>query len=100
LRRGRVWDVSGRNAKTLVKYDDLRVVLIALKQGTKFGEHHTIGRLTIQILEGKVRVKLPTEVLVMARGELVAIRPSVTHDLEALEESVVLLTITWPSPVE
>jgi len=45
LRTGRVWDLSGHNAKTLVKHEDLRVVLIALKQGTKLGEHHTIGQL-------------------------------------------------------
>ncbi len=97
LRRGRVWDLSGHNAKTLVKYEDLRVVLIALKEGTKLDQHHTIGRLTIQILEGKVRLRLPTEVLEIARGALVALGRSVMHDLEALEESVVLLTIAWPS---
>src|SRR5215475_3694319 len=38
------WD-TGHNAKTLIKYDDLRVVLMALQSGARLPEHQTDGRL-------------------------------------------------------
>jgi len=34
---------SGQNARTLVKYDDLRVVLIALQRNARMPEHQTEG---------------------------------------------------------
>ena len=34
---------TGQNARTLVKYEDLRVVLIALQQGSRMPEHQTEG---------------------------------------------------------
>ena len=34
---------TGQNARTLIKYDDLRVVLMALKAGAKIPAHKTNG---------------------------------------------------------
>ena len=48
---------SGQNAKTLVKYDGLRVVLIALQAGSKIPEHQTEGQISIQIVVGHIQVR-------------------------------------------
>ena len=45
---------SGRNAKTLVKYDDFRVVLTALKAHARLPEHQTKGRISIQTIAGHI----------------------------------------------
>ncbi len=97
LKQGKTWEANGHNAKTLVKYPDLRVVLIALKRGVALGSHHTIGRLTLQTLEGHVRVKVSTGDADLPQGALLALGPSITHDVEAVNESLVLLTIAWPT---
>lgn len=44
---------SGQNAKTLVRFDDFRVVLRSKGQPTQPG-HQTKGRLSIQMLTGHV----------------------------------------------
>ena len=36
---------TGQNARTLIKYDDLRVVLMALAVGAKIPAHKTNGRI-------------------------------------------------------
>jgi hypothetical protein len=48
---------SGLNAKTLVKYENLRVVLMALESGAQIPEHQTKGRITIQTIAGHILVR-------------------------------------------
>jgi hypothetical protein len=48
---------SGQNAKTLVKYDGLRIVFIALKARSRIPEHHTEGQISIQTVVGHIRVR-------------------------------------------
>jgi hypothetical protein len=48
---------SGQNAKTLVKFDNLRVVLTALKARARLLEHQTKGRITIQTIAGHILVR-------------------------------------------
>lgn len=72
-------------------------ILIALKPGVSLGEQQTLGRISIQTLEGRVRLKLPAEDVELPRGALLALAPSLRHDVEAVEQSAILLTISWPS---
>jgi quercetin dioxygenase-like cupin family protein len=87
---------TGQNARTLIKYDDLRVVLMALKSMTQIPEHKTDGRLSIQVLTGHVRVRAAGRTFNLRAGGLLALDHAVPHDLEAFEDSAVLLTIAWP----
>ncbi len=47
LRGETTWE-TGQNAKTLVKYDDFRAVLIALQAHVRIPEHKTEGRISVQ----------------------------------------------------
>lgn len=86
----------GQNAKTLVKYDDFRVVLTALKAGARLPEHHTEGRISIQIVAGRIQVRAEGRTFNLLKGNLLALDRGVRHDVEALEDSAFLLTIAWP----
>lgn len=87
---------SGHNAKTLVKYDDLRVVVIVLAAQARLAPHQTEGRITIQTVRGHVHVRASGRTFDLPTGSLVTLDRGVSHDLEAHEESAVLLTIVWP----
>jgi quercetin dioxygenase-like cupin family protein len=95
LKREGPWQANGHNAKTLIKHPDFRVVLIALKAGVRIPESKADQCTTIQVLGGKVRVHLPASTVELAGGNLLALGQTVLHDLEALEESVVLLSLGW-----
>jgi quercetin dioxygenase-like cupin family protein len=87
---------NGQNARTLVKYDDLRVVLTALKAQARLPEHRTEGRISIHVVSGHVHVRADGRTFDLRVGGLVALDRGVPHDVMALEDSAFLLTIAWP----
>jgi quercetin dioxygenase-like cupin family protein len=95
LHREPEWQ-SGQNARTLVKYDDFRIVLTALRARVRISEHRTDGRLSIHTLRGHIQMRASGRTFDLAAGSLVALDRDVSHDLEALEDSAFLLTIAKP----
>jgi quercetin dioxygenase-like cupin family protein len=87
---------SGQNAKTLVKYDDFRVVLTVLKAGMRIPGHQTEGRISAHTVGGHIQVRAEGRTFDLPRGRLLALDRGVPHDVEALEESAFVLTIAWP----
>jgi quercetin dioxygenase-like cupin family protein len=96
LREEGPWLQHGRNAVTLVKYADFRVVFMLMKPGTRLQEHHARGRISVQTLSGHVRLHLRDQTIDLPAGRLLALEREVAHDVEAIEESAMLLTIAWP----
>ena len=88
---------TGRSSKTLVKYPDLRIVLIAMKANTRMHEHTAAGRISVHALNGHIRLHLPERVVDLPAGNLLALDQCVPHDVEASEDSAFLLTLSWPS---
>jgi quercetin dioxygenase-like cupin family protein len=97
LHRDESWlQATGRSSKTLVKYPDLRIVLIAMKANTRMHEHTAAGKISVYSLKGHVRLRLPEQVVDLPAGHLLALDQCVPHDVEASEDSAFLLTLSWP----
>jgi quercetin dioxygenase-like cupin family protein len=96
LRREDSWQrETGRSSKTLAKYPDFRIVLILMKSGTRMRQHKAEGRISIQQLKGQVCIHLADRKVTLSTGHLLVLDCGVLHDVEALEESALLLTISW-----
>lgn len=76
----------------------LRQTAIALLAGAALSEHRNPGEATVQMLVGRVRMTAGDEACEAAEGELLVV-PDAVHALEALEDSVVLLTVAKHEPV-
>lgn len=101
LHRDESWlHPAGRSSKTLVKYPDLRIVLIAMKAKTRMHEHTAAGRISVHCLQGHIRLHLAERAVDLPVGHLIALDHSVSHDVEASEESAFLLTLSWPPEAE
>jgi len=87
---------TGRSSETLVKQQDFRVVLILMKANTRMDEHRAEGRISIHTLHGRICVHVQDQKLELPAGRLLALDCGLHHDVEALEESAFLLTISWP----
>ena len=96
LQREPEWD-NGQNAKTVVKYDNLRVVIMALKAGVRIPQHVTEGRITIQTVRGHILVRADQRTFDLPLGALLALDHGLPHDVEAIDDSALLLTIAWPA---
>lgn len=98
LRRTDSWRTSsGPSATTLVHHADLRVVLAAMRRGVVMSDHRTVARITVHALEGRLRLRLPDRTEVLGGGELLVLDRGIVHDVEALEDSALLLTLAWPT---
>jgi len=95
LKREPAWQ-NGRNAKTLVKYPDFRIVLMLMKAQTRIEEHHADGRISVQTIAGHIRMHVAGKDFDLPVGHLLALDHEVRHDVEALEDSAFLLTISRP----
>lgn len=91
------WKAHGHNAKTLVRRDDSRIVLVAMKAGIRLHQHKCAGSYTVQAEKGRVRVHLPDEVVELLPGMILSVAPGIAHDLEATEHSLLLLTFAVPN---
>ena len=87
---------TGRSSKTLAKYPDFRIILVLMKANTQMNEHRAEGRISIHHLLGKICIHLPDQKVNLAVGQLLVLDCGMVHNVEALEESAFLLTISWP----
>lgn len=85
---------SGRAAETVYGGHErvLRQTLVALASGQVMDEHENPGEATVQVLQGRVRLKAGATSWDGSAGDLIVI-PQARHSLEALEDSTVLLTV-------
>lgn len=96
LHRQEHWRKDGRISKTLAKYSDFRIVLVLMQKGTLMQEHKADARISIHALTGKLRVHLAEKTIELSAGHLLVLEKSLPHDVDALEESAFLLSISWP----
>jgi quercetin dioxygenase-like cupin family protein len=88
---------NGRSARTIYGGHEhsLRQTLMAMTAGSAVDDHESPGEATLQVLHGRVRVTNSTSGWDGSPGDHI-ILPRERHGLNALEDSVVLLTVSKP----
>jgi quercetin dioxygenase-like cupin family protein len=85
---------SGRSAETVYGGHEhrLRQTLIAMVGGNSLAEHESPGEATVHVLQGRVRLVAGDVSWNGSPGDLLTM-PGSRHSLEAVETSVILLTV-------
>jgi quercetin dioxygenase-like cupin family protein len=85
---------SGRSAHTVYGGHEhaLRQTMIALRAGSTLDEHENPGEATVHVLHGRVTLVAGGDRWNGSPGDLLFV-PDSRHALEAVEDSVVLLTV-------
>jgi quercetin dioxygenase-like cupin family protein len=97
LRAEPAYDHDGHTARTLAKYRDLRVVLVAMKTDARMTVHETAERLALQVLAGRLRVWLRGGGSEEAgEGAFLALDTERAEAIECLDECAFTLTVAWP----
>jgi quercetin dioxygenase-like cupin family protein len=84
---------GGHGAHTVLREDDLRVVVLALKAGAVIPEHQAQATGSLQVIAGRVRLLFAARGVELSTGQLIAIEHGARHSVEALEESALVLTL-------
>jgi quercetin dioxygenase-like cupin family protein len=67
-----------------------------MKANTRMPDHRAESRISIHTLQGRICVHLRDQKIELPAGGLLALDCGLHHDVEAIEESAFLLTISWP----
>ena len=95
LKHGSQYRTTGHAARTLFKSPQLRIVLIVLRRNAEMKEHRTNEPVSLQILEGEIRVAVPKRTMEPVVGGLILIEAGVAHDIIALADSAFVLSMPW-----
>jgi len=87
------WASGDRHGVSLVKGDGINVALILLKKGAKLQEHHTKAPITAHLLEGRINFVAGAKTHLLTAGMVLALDRAISHSVEALENSALLLTV-------
>jgi quercetin dioxygenase-like cupin family protein len=85
--------LRGARTTALLKAAQLEVVRLVLPAGKALPEHRVAGEITLQCIEGRVELALPTGTLVLDAGDWVHVRGGAPHALQAIVDASLLLTI-------
>ena len=77
----------------LVNRSDKKIVITALLDETEISSFQSDDSVTIQLLEGKLRLHTRKESVILNKGHFITITEKVKYQLTPLEETVFLLTI-------
>lgn len=87
---------AGIHTRTLYKKPDFRLVLICMDVAAQMKEHHVDGTSSVQVLKGHIRYSTQGQFYDLRAGDLLTLGASIRHEVEAIEDSGFLLTVSWP----
>lgn len=71
----------------------VRMIRLTFAAGQVMREHSTNAPLVVQVLEGTLKFRIAGEELTMPAGAILHVEPSEQHELEAVTDAHVLLTL-------
>ena len=93
LKSEQPWKTSAKNAMTIYKNDSMRIVLIALHKDAVLKKHTAEGNISVQVMEGEIKFNTDADSVTLEKGGMVALHNGLAHSVEAVKESVFLLTL-------
>jgi quercetin dioxygenase-like cupin family protein len=94
LRSDESYRRSGRLGRTLARSGRLRLVLVALNAGIDIGTHQADSPMTLQLIHGRLGFRVDDRTHELHQGQVLFFGPGDAHDIRALDESALLLTLS------
>ena len=92
LKEEKAWEKNDRNGITVFKTTFMTMVLTVMHDKAVIKDNKVDGLLTIQVIEGSLRITTLDGDFELKEKQLVSIHANETHTIESLGESVFLLT--------
>ncbi|HRQ72750.1 MAG TPA: cupin domain-containing protein [Phycisphaerales bacterium] len=84
----------GHRQKTLFKHGGRTIALFVMNRGSSLSEHAADGTVTIQAVEGVIRIGLAGDDRRLRAGQVMVLRPGLPHGVAAETDAVFLLQVS------
>lgn len=88
-------DLPDEQTKAIVKTDDIELVRLVIPAGKEIPGHKVSGPIVVHCINGEVKFTAMDITQVLLPGQLLYLQPGEPHSLNAVKDSVVLLTIIF-----
>jgi quercetin dioxygenase-like cupin family protein len=96
LRAESAYIEGDRNARTLVKTGAFRLVLLAFRTGAAFDENDQRGTLALQVLEGRLALRVGQDGIEVGEGEVAVVPVGHPWTAVAATDGLLLIHLSWP----
>ncbi len=85
---------SRRKTETIAREAGVSVVVMAMEAGDEIKQHLAPGAVTVHVLRGHISLNADDADFDLRPAQVVFLQPSTPHSVRAVEQSVIVLTIT------
>jgi len=93
IKREKAWEKNDRNGITVFKSTELTLVITALQAAATLDHNNVQAHMTIQVIEGDMRIATTDGDVNMKNGNVMAFHPGVPHTIHAITDVILLITI-------
>ena len=94
MKQSYTWANGELNSIILLKSREKQIILTAIHEGTEILSFQSSDLVTIQIVEGRLKIHHRKDSFTLNKGQLMTLDENVKNDLTSDEETVFLLTIS------
>jgi quercetin dioxygenase-like cupin family protein len=92
IKEEKAWEKNDRNGITVFKSTNITMVITILHKDSEICDNELDGFLSIQVLDGNVRITTPDGDIDVIKNQVITFHPHIKHSIEATAESIILLT--------
>ncbi len=93
IKREKAWEKNDRNGITVFKSSELTLVITALQATATLDHNNVQAHMTVQVIEGEMRIATTDGDVTMKSGNVMAFHPGVPHTIHATTDVILLITI-------
>jgi mannose-6-phosphate isomerase class I len=94
IKKNKSWKENDRNMLTVLKTSSMRIALYAVRKGAEIIKQKKDGKITVQVLEGKIQFSSGTESVKLGKGQMLIQDECAAYSLQAKRKTFFLLTYT------
>ena len=91
---------KGIKTEVILESSFTKEIQISLQKGKVMREHKTPYAIVVHMIRGKVDFNVGPEVYHLVEGDILSLEGNIVHELHAIEDSVVRLTLSKHDKVE
>jgi len=94
IKKDKSWKENDPKGVTVFKSDNMRIILYGIRKGTEVIKQKKDGKITIQVLEGRMQFNSGDQSVKLRKGQMLIVNESAAYSIVAKRKTFFLKTFT------